>query len=175
LTIWQTRLEGAYTLDQFTVDWDQQHVRCPQGKVSQSWKTKHQASGGEAVVVRFAMADCGGCESRALCTRAQQRPRVLQLPAREQYEAMRAAREWSHSEQGQQRYARRAGIEGTLSQGVRAYGLRRSRYHGLAKTHLQHVATAVAINMDRIVAWLAGRPQAKTRISRFAALQPKAA
>ena len=62
-----------------------------------------------------------------------------------------------------------------LSQGVQAYGVRRSHYRGLAKTHLQHVATAMAIKVERIVAWLGGRPQAKTRGSRFAALQPKAA
>ena len=36
-------------------------------------------------------------------------------------------------------YGARAGIEGCLSQGVRLCGLRRSRYVGLAKTHLQHV------------------------------------
>jgi transposase len=42
----------------------------------------------------------------------------------------------------------------------------------LAKTHLQHVATAAAINIDRIVAWLDERPRAQTRISRFAALVP---
>ena len=28
---WQTQVEGAYTIDQFAVDWDQQHVRCPRG------------------------------------------------------------------------------------------------------------------------------------------------
>jgi len=42
-------------------------------------------------------------------------------------------------------YARRAGIEGTISQGVRAYSLRRAKYVGLAKTHLQHVLFARAI------------------------------
>ena len=174
-TSWHTRLEGAYTLEQFKVDWDQQHVHCPQGKVSRSWKKKTLASGGEAIRVRFATADCGVCASRALCTRAKKPPRVLQLPQREQYEALRAARAWAASAQGKHLYARRAGIEGTLSQGVRASGLRRSRYRGLAKTHVQHVATAVAINVDRIVAWLDNRPQAQTRTSRFAALQPKAA
>jgi transposase len=40
----------------------------------------------------------------------------------------------------------------------------------MAKTHLQHVATAVALNVDRIVAWLDERPRGKTRTSRFAAL-----
>jgi hypothetical protein len=45
----------------------------------------------------------------------------------------------------------------------------------MAKTHLQHVATAAAINIDRIVAWLDERPRATTRTSRFAALAPACA
>ena len=62
------------------------------------------------------------------------------------------------------------GVEGTLSQGVRAFGLRRTRYRRLAKTHLQEIVTAIAINLDRIAAWLTGRPLAATRISHFAEL-----
>jgi transposase len=85
---------------------------------------------------------------------------------------MHAAQAWYAGDEGQRQYGRRAGIEGTLSQGVRAFGLRRTRYRGLPKTHLQHVATAAAINVDRIVAWLDERPRAKTRTSRFAALAP---
>jgi transposase len=42
----------------------------------------------------------------------------------------------------------------------------------MAKTHLQHVAIAAAINIDRIVAWLDERPRAQTRTARFAALAP---
>ena len=53
---------------------------------------------------------------------------------------------------------------------VRTFGLRRAHYRGLAKTHLQTVATAVALNLDRLAAWLDGRPLASTRKSRFAAL-----
>jgi hypothetical protein len=44
--------------------------------------------------------------------------------------------------------------------------------YGMAKTHLQHVATAAAINVDRMVAWLEERPRAMPRTSRFAALVP---
>ena len=55
-------------------------------------------------------------------------------------------------------YAVRAGIEGTLSQGVRGFGLRRCRYIGLAKARLQHVATAAAINVYRISDWVGGVP-----------------
>ena len=53
---------------------------------------------------------------------------------------------------------------------MRAFGLRRARYRGLAKTGLQSLATAAAINLDRLAAWLADRPLAPTRNSRFAAL-----
>ena len=45
----------------------------------------------------------------------------------------------------------------------------------MAKTHVQHVAIAAAINIDRIVAWLDERPRAQTRTSRFAALAPVSA
>ncbi len=65
-----------------------------------------------------------------------------------------------------------AGIIRCLEAHDRAFGLRRTRYRGLPKTHLQHGATAAAINIDRIVAWLDKRPRAMTRISRFAALAP---
>jgi Transposase DDE domain len=74
------------------------------------------------------------------------------------------------STEGCKLYAKRAGIEGTLSQGVRAFGLRRSRYIGLGKTHLQQVAIAAAMNLDRLAAWFVDRPRAQTRVSRFAAL-----
>ena len=74
------------------------------------------------------------------------------------------------SEAGQRLYAQRQGVEGTISQAVRAFGLRRARYRGLAKTGLQSLATAAAINLDRLAAWLAERPLAPTRTSRFAAL-----
>jgi hypothetical protein len=53
---------------------------------------------------------------------------------------------------------------------VRAFGLRRARYGGLAKTAPQHVATAAALDPDRLGAWFAERPLAPTRVSRFAAL-----
>ena len=72
-------------------------------------------------------------------------------------------------------YARRAGVEGPLSQAVRRAGLRRSRYVGLARTHLGHRLTATAINFVRIGEWLAGTPRAKTRRPPFAAILAPAA
>jgi transposase len=86
--------------------------------------------------------------------------------------ALQQARQHQASEEGKKLYRRRAGIEGTFSQAVRSFDLRHTRYRGLAKTHLQHVVTAAALNIDRLVAWLQNLPRAKTRTSRFAALAP---
>jgi transposase len=169
---WQTQVEGAYTIDQFAVDWDQQQVRCPQGHLSVAWWEHGGGQGSRPIIVEFDKHTCGPCPVRAACTRAKHTGRRLRLPPQDQYEALAAAQTWSASEEGQQLYKRRAGVEGTLSQGVRAFGLRRTRYWGVAKTHLQHVAIAAAINIDRIVAWLDERPRAMTRLSRFAALAP---
>lgn len=69
-----------------------------------------------------------------------------------------------------QEYARRDGIEGTISWAVRSCGLRRSRYRGLNKTHLQHSLTAAALNFVRVGEWLSGVPRAPARTSPLAAL-----
>jgi transposase len=67
-------------------------------------------------------------------------------------------------------YHKRAGIEGTLSQGIRAFALRRARYQGMAKVHLQQVFTATALNFCRISAWLSEQPRAQTRQAAFVRL-----
>jgi transposase len=169
---WQAQVEGGYTIDKFEVDWAQQRVRCPQGHWSAEWWDHGAQTSGRAIFVEFAREDCEACPARPVCTRARQQGRRVGLPPQAQYEALRAAQTWYGSEEGKQGYKRRAGVEGTLSQGVRGFGLRCARYRGLEKTHLQHVATAAAMNIDRLVAWLDERPRAKTRISRFAALAP---
>ena len=168
---WQTRTENAFDFTQFTVDWEQQRVTCPQGKQSISWSPLIGQDGHPAFKARFSTLDCGPCLVRDQCTRAKPPvARSLLLMPQPQYEALKTARALHASAEGRQRYQRRAGIEGTLSQGVRAFGLRQTRYRGLAKTHLQNIAIAAAMNFDRLVNWLTGVPRAKTRVSRFAAL-----
>jgi transposase len=78
---------------------------------------------------------------------------VISLRPKTEYELLKAARDRQKTEEFKAKYKKRAGIEGTISQGVRAFSLRRSRYLGLAKTHLQHLATAAAINLTRVVSW----------------------
>jgi transposase len=167
---WQGKVEGGHTLDRFEVDWERERVRCPQGKLSSAWSRQTDHAGTPYLSVWFRKTDCAACAARPLCTRAEHQARHLKLPPRAEHEALRAARERLATKEGRRRHARRAGIEGTLSQGVRAFGLRRSRYRGLAKTRLQHVATAAAVNLERLAAWFRAVPRAATRSSRFAAL-----
>ena len=169
---WQAHTDRAYDLSQCTVDWEQRQARCPQGKISTVWREYVDREGQPYTMVRFGLQDCRSWPAWPLCSRTQETGRRLPLPSPERFEALQAARAWEASEDGRQPYQCRAGVEGTLAQGVRAFGLRRTRFRGVAKTHLQHVAVAAAINSDRIVAWLDERPRAKTRTSRFAALAP---
>jgi transposase len=81
-----------------------------------------------------------------------------------------AEAEQEQTKECKQVYAKRAGIEGTISQGVRVMGLRRSRSIGQEKMHLQHVATAAALNQVRSKVWFGGLPRAQTRRSAFVRL-----
>src|SRR5829696_4659188 len=170
---WQSRAEAAFSAADFAVDWDRRVARCPEGQESTGWFESAQRPGQRSSIrARFRAADCRACASRTRCTRARlgRHGRVLALLAKRECEALAAARAREGTAEGRRLYAQRQGVESTLSQGVRAFGLRRTRYRGLAKTRLQHVATAAALTLDRVAAWFAGRPLAPTRISRFAAL-----
>jgi len=101
---------------------------------------------------------------------ASTRARSLTIRAHDQYVALQAARHRQHTEAFKAQYAKRAGIEGTLSQGTRLSDLRRSRYVGLLKTRLVHLLIAAALNFVRVAAWLADVPHARTRQSAFAKL-----
>jgi transposase len=121
---------------------------------------------------RFAARDCSPCLARQLCTHAAKLPRTLAVRTEQAFLALQRARQRQQTPGFKQVYAKRAGIEGTLSQGVRAFELRRSRYVGDAKTRLQHLLIASALNIVRLFAWRVERPREPTRRSCFAALAP---
>jgi transposase len=168
---WQARTPGALDISRFTIDWQQQCVTCPQGQQSVAWHPAKDAKGESVVQVFFAKPVCQACPIRRTCTDAQAtgRSMTLRFP-QERHEMLLAARSRQQTEAFKALYRLRAGIEGTFSQTTRNTGVRRARYLGLPKTHLQHILTAVATNLLRLVEWLDGIPFAKTRTSRFAAL-----
>lgn len=89
--------------------------------------------------------------------------------------SVRARRIEQTTKEFEKKYGLRAGIEGTISQGVRRFDMRRTRYFGIAKTHLQNIASACAINLHRFFQWSNHLPKAKTRITPFASLRFKLA
>ena len=167
---WQAR-EGGLTKAAFKVDWEREVVTCPAGKQSISWLPSPHTKNGMILEARFATRDCFPCALRPRCTRGKREPRIIGLQAREHFEALQGARRHQKTEAFRARYATRAGIEGTHAQAINRCGLRRCRYIGLAKTRLQHVLTAAAINLVRVAEWCAGTPIAETRCSRFALLR----
>jgi transposase len=122
------------------------------------------------IKIKFSGLDCRACPKVSLCTKTKGQRRTLSIQPQAEYEVLRERRKAEGELDFKQIYNQRAGVEGTISQGVRGFGLRRSRYAGLAKTELQHAITAAAINLVRVMAWLDEVPLAKTRTSRFAAL-----
>ena len=154
----------------FTIDWSSERVICPRGAPSVTWRAGRDDAGAHRIQAIFSRTDCRACIDRLQCTPSKDARRSIYFHPRPEHEALNAARTRMHDPAWKQRYGVRAGIEGTLSQGVRAFGLRRSRYIGLAKTGLQQACTAAAMNVSRIVNWLDEKPRARTRVTRFAAL-----
>ena len=144
-------------------------MTCPQGKTTALWRSVSNR-GKPSIWTRFQRSECDPCPVRERCTRSKTAPRALIFRLRESFEALQAARRHQKTEAYRKAYAARAGMEGTLSHGVRTAGLRRSKYIGLAKTRLQHLLTAAAINVQRVADWLAGLPLAQSRRSSFTAL-----
>jgi len=170
---WQMDDDDSYDVSHFALDWDREVATCPQGHESRYWKpAKRVKDRGTIpmVQVHFHPRDCAACPARPLCTRKRAGPRELTLHVRDHHEAMVAARERQETGAFWGRYSVRAGVEGAVSQGVRTSGMRRSRYRGMAKTHLQHVATAAAMNLKRAVDWLDGVPRSRSYQSPFSAL-----
>ncbi|HLZ58277.1 MAG TPA: IS1182 family transposase [Ktedonosporobacter sp.] len=166
---WQANAKEGFDISQFFVDWERQHVICPQGKTSPSWTPALDSRGHQVFKVKFSTKDCSPCPSRSLCIHSDKpyQRRTITVRPQEQHEALQVARQRQLTPDFARRYALREGIEATISQGVRAFGMRRSRYIGEAKTHLQHIGIATAINLVRIIAWLDGDLPAPTRVSAY--------
>jgi transposase len=174
---WQAQAATGFAASDFTIEWQRQQAICPLGRTSSTGRPTIDPRGNAVISIKFAVRDCRPCLQRSECTRTTLGRRILTIRPREQFEALQQARARQRTEQYKKEYAQRAGVEGTISQAVGAFGLRRARYCGSLKTHLQHVLTATALNFVRIGAWLAGTPLAKTRKSAFVRLmeQPLAA
>lgn len=163
---WQAQQKTGFDASQFPIDWQAQQATCPEGHTRISWTPARENRSSDVIKITFSITDCQTCPSRSLCTHSTRSPhRTITIRSAFASQALQRARARTKTEEFNMLSATRAGVEGTLSQGVRAMGMRRSRSIGQEKTHLQHLATAAAMTIVRLVRWLHGEPHAQTRRS----------
>jgi transposase len=170
----QPREGKGYDLQAFIIDWEVQQARCPQGHPSVHWRPGHDVSGDPVIRIWFDGATCRACPARPACTAVKDAPRQLTVRLQPHHEALQAARQRQETTEFKAQYALRAGVESSLSQGIRRFDLRQSRYLGLARTHLQQLFNATAMNVVRAIAWLRGEPlrEYRRKLGHFAQLAP---
>jgi transposase len=167
---WQAHTPDAFDHTHFQIDWQAMRATCPSGKISNRARQGHTRRGTPNYQFVFQLADCLPCSLRSRCTRSPTVGRFLTIYPQQQYAALVQARSRERTEDFKALYGLRAGIEGTISETVRCFGLRKARYRSLAKVHLQHLATAAAINVLRVIQWIEGLRPVSHRNSAFAAL-----
>jgi hypothetical protein len=167
-TSWQARQNTGYDRSAFTIDYDARTVTCPQGQASHSWYPT-RIRGTDTIIVKFSARTCRACPARQQCTTSA-RGRQLGIPPRDLHELQAAARAGQDSKHWQDDYKRRAGIEATISQAITVTQTRRARYRGLAKTRLEHIYSAAALNLHRLDAYRNDTPIDRTRTSHLARL-----
>ncbi len=173
---WQARAGAGFDAQHFPIDWDRQHATCPAGKTSISWTPALDHRKNAVIKVKFSSKDCRRCDYVTQCIRSKKRDarRTLTIRPERQYQALQTARQREATDAFRAAYARRAGIEGTLSRETRSMRLRRTRYIGLRRVHLGHILAAVGLNVLRLGEWFLETARAKTRITPFARLMAAA-
>jgi transposase len=169
---WQARANEGFAAKDFTIDWVKQQATCPAERTSHSWTPAVDKRHNDVIKIKFSFKDCSPCTFRSRCFQSTRRSgrRCLTVRPPDQFAALQAARQRETTADYAALYDKRAGVEGTISRGIRTCGMRRTRYIGIARTHLDHVLTAVAINILRLGEWFAEIPRPKTRISPFVRL-----
>jgi len=139
--------KGCYGVDRFRVNIAKRQARCPAGRVSTQC-SRIEDRYNRMVEYRFEWSwKCQGCALRQACIGSTQTHRTIRV--RDNFMYLQARRAEMKTERFKDRMRLRAGIEGTISELVRAYGLRRARYRGLDKMRLQNYFTAAACNVAR--------------------------
>lgn len=166
---WQARAASGFTASDFKFDWGKKQATCPAGCTSNMWKQRANKKGLSEIRIRFARVDCRSCLLLKQCSTSVGLRRELTIHTETEFKALASARAFAKEPEYKKLYAMRAGCEATISQATRR-SARRSRYFGIAKTHLQNIIVATVINIVRLVNWLESVPIGKTPKSALAKL-----
>jgi transposase len=149
----QHKKNEGFGRDDFHIDFDRRQVTCPQGQVSRGWHGPYPTSSPTAaplIVARFTKGQCQPCPVRSQCTTSREGARNVGFPPRELLDLQVRTRIEQQSPAWRTRYAVRSGIEGTVCEFAHGHGMRQCRYRGQRKAHVQHVLTAIAVNVERL-------------------------
>lgn len=140
---------AGFRLSDFIVDMENEQAICPAGRQHQRWVPTTGNTDNRVAVHVFFGKQCLTCPffGPAYCTTSQT-GRHLALNA--YHDVIQARRQQANNEDFQLEMNARAAIEGTISEMVRAHGLRRARYRGKRKVFLQMLFTAAAANLKRL-------------------------
>ena len=139
---WQSKNPDAYDLSRFKINWKTQQAICPQGvKSTKKWTAHKDKWDNKIIGTKFPRKACRQCQFRRLCTRSKTEPREITLRPKDEHLAIVKKRKQQETKKWLKQYNQRAGVEGTISQGIRGFDMRSARYIGLNKVHLQHILT----------------------------------
>jgi len=140
---------GRFAVEDFQISVEERQALCPAGKENTQCSRLVEAATGK-VSYRFEFGThCHDCPLRGQCLGPDQRHRTVTVG--EHHTILQTRRREQRSDAFKARMKHRNAIEGTQSELVRAHGLRRARYRGLAKTKLQNYFIGAACNVKR---WL---------------------
>ena len=142
----QAKAADGFAKENFIIDFDRREVTCPNDKVSGNWN--EIPSMAPYAVVRFGKRQCGPCPEKAKCTSGE--ARTINFLPRRIHELQERNRDDQQDSAWRRLYASRSGAEGTIAEFANGHRARHCRYRGQAKTHVQHVLTAIAVNIERL-------------------------
>jgi len=149
--------------DAFAVDIPNRRAICPAGILSSECsRITETASGVTCYYFAWAQSDCGACPLHERCLSKRKRRPFRTLQVGEHHMVVQARRMVCKEPEYQNRMHRRNAIEGTHSELMRGYRLRKSRYRGIAKTDIQMQFTATACNLRRWAARLCWLHRSRT-------------
>jgi hypothetical protein len=154
--------QGELGLGDFEVDAQgQKPTLCPAGAEAQS--ETRSGEGAEQVRAVFPAASCSGCIHAGKCLAKLQADGTRVLEFKVPAAVLAQRRKYEATEEFRKRYAWRAGIEATNSEGKRAHGLGRLRVRGLLRVRLAVYFKALACNLKRMVRYLAKQAKVAAR------------
>ena len=142
--------DGRFQSEAFQVQVEQRQATCPAGhQNTQCSRLVEKATGRVSFRFEWDTATCASCPLRLKCIKAEHKHRTLVVG--ENHTVLQTRRNEQKTAEFKARLKHRNAIEGTQSELVRAHGMRRARYRGLAKTKLQNYFIGAACNAKR---WL---------------------